>query len=115
MVSLTASDTAWPAVVSEQDVPAPPAVAQLKLVADPFLTRVALVWIAGCAEKFLIWSASTVHAPKTVKLVLVALDISVGHPDAELPVQAEKSHAAPGGTYIVCEVVFGGATAVSHN
>ena len=50
MVSLTASDTACPAVVSEQDVPAPLAVAQLKLVADPFLTRVAVVWIDGFAE-----------------------------------------------------------------
>jgi hypothetical protein len=50
IVSLTASDTAWPAVVSEQDVPAPLAVAQLKLVADPFLTRVAVVWIGTFAE-----------------------------------------------------------------
>jgi len=48
--SLKASDTAWPAVVSEQEVPPPLAVAQLRLVADPFLTRVAVVWIAAFAE-----------------------------------------------------------------
>ena len=50
ITSLMASDTAWPAVVSEQDVPPPLAVAQLKLVATPFFTRVAPVWIAGFAE-----------------------------------------------------------------
>jgi hypothetical protein len=50
ITSLTASDTAWPAVVSEQEVPLPLAVAQLRLVADPFLNRVAVVWIAAFAE-----------------------------------------------------------------
>jgi hypothetical protein len=56
-----------------------------------------------------------VHAPKIVKLLLVKLDMSVGHEDAAVLLQAEKSQAAPGGTYIVCDEVYGGLTAVIHN
>jgi hypothetical protein len=47
--------------------------------------------------------------------LFVELDISVGHEAAVLPEQAEKSQAAPGGTYMVWDVVNGGITAVIHN